>query len=147
MLPAYDRYHWQLHTALEKASWNIIDQPLTLEWERTRLFVDFGVVHESDAHLGRAIELKSIDVESGVEDLRDALGQYLLYRALIRHLQLQLELYLAITEEAYRMFFVDDLGALVCAEYDVRLLVFDPEREEIIQWLKLRNCAPSLSKC
>lgn len=139
MLPAHDRYHWQFQTALEKSNWEITAEPLTLEWEGTRIYVDFGAMGkppDSNVAIPCAFELKSLDEESGTEDLRDALGQYLLYRSIIRRVRADISLYLAVSALAYEQYFSTGVGAIVRQDYGLSIVVFDPDEEEIVQWWK-----------
>jgi hypothetical protein len=44
-------------------------------------------------------------------------------------------LYLAIRQGTYQEIFSEAIGALVIRKNSLRLLVFDPTKEEIVQWI------------
>jgi hypothetical protein len=81
------------------------------------------------------VEIKSFLGPSEIEDLRNALGQFILYRTLLRATEPDRILYLAIREATYLALFEEPVGQLIVEQEHLYLLVFDPEREEIIQWI------------
>jgi hypothetical protein len=44
-------------------------------------------------------------------------------------------LYLAVTRESYEGILTEKLGQLAVNRAHIPLIVFDPEREEIVQWI------------
>jgi hypothetical protein len=88
-MPAKDYFHDHVCTALEKDGWTITDDPLTVKWLGTTLQVDIGAERIVAAEKeGRkiAVEIKSFLRASKLEDLKDAIGQFIIYRsALKRH--------------------------------------------------------------
>ncbi len=84
-----------------------------------------------------AVEVKSFLARSAVQDLKEALGQFMLYEDA---LQLAPQhagrvLFLAVHEQAYAEVFGSDVGRLILINRRIRLVVFDPVREIIIQWM------------
>jgi hypothetical protein len=80
--------------------------------------------------------VKSLEGNSVVEALRDAIGQYMLYRAALKYLHATPpRLILAIPEQSYNGIISEPLGNLVIQEVNVNLLVFDVDREVIVKWL------------
>jgi hypothetical protein len=67
--------------------------------------------------------------------LEEALGQYLLYLAFLRAQEPDRLLYLAVPSEVWHNVFEEPIGQGVLAEYNLRLLVFDPVQERILQWM------------
>jgi hypothetical protein len=66
-----------------------------------------------------------------------AVGQYVVYRRLMLSLQLQRELYLAISLPVYTNFFQKKPAVMeVVTSEQIHLLVFDPHKQEIVQWIK-----------
>lgn len=60
-----------------------------------------------------------------------------MYRIAMRFWRLDAEnLYLAIPDVAYRGFFQETLTQLIISEMQLKLLVFSPEKEEIILWIR-----------
>lgn len=69
-----------------------------------------------------------------LEDLYQAIGQYILYRRALRDTEPDRPLYLAINEETFRLEFDDAIGESLRAKENIRLLVFDQQAEEIVLW-------------
>jgi hypothetical protein len=44
-------------------------------------------------------------------------------------------LFLAIPKEVHQGFFAEEFTQLSVAEYDLKIIVFDVEKDEILQWL------------
>jgi hypothetical protein len=81
-VPAKDIYHDSVKNALIKEEWIITHDPLTLRVGKKDMFVDLGAekflgAQKQDRKI--AVEIKSFIGASEIEDLRNALGQYILY--------------------------------------------------------------------
>jgi hypothetical protein len=70
-----------------------------------------------------------------VADLRDALGQYILYQNVLTVKEPDRTLFLAISDRVFIDIFEEDLGQLVITQNQLKILVFNLETEEIIQWI------------
>lgn len=70
-----------------------------------------------------------------MEDLEDALGQYILYHDVLQELEPDRILYLAIRKYVYDELFLDEVGSLLLKNKRLRLIVFDANAEEILQWI------------
>ena len=82
-----------------------------------------------------AVEIKSFLRDSILDDFYHALGQFLLYRKALQKLEPDRELYLAIRESVYlRLFSEPDMESLRVEE-KVKIMVFNPETEEIVKWI------------
>src|SRR5882672_6437374 len=98
-MAAKDIYHDHVRSALIKDGWTITNDPLRLRWGKKDYYVDLGAEQVIAAEmLGRriAVEIKSFVGPSMVDDMEKALGQYLIYRSIMRHLQPDRELFLAV---------------------------------------------------
>ena len=82
-----------------------------------------------------AIEIKSFVGTSEVEDLKNALGQYVLYEKIIKRQLLDRTLYLAIREATYNNLFRQEIGQILLEEKTLKLIIFNPEEEVITQWI------------
>ena len=51
------------------------------------------------------------------------------------YLSIEIPLYMAVPEAAYENIFQHVLGQAMINRYAIPLLIFDPVREEIIQWM------------
>ena len=139
-MPVRDFYHDAVKTALTKDGWTITHDPLTLRWGRKDLFVDLGAQKLLAAEKGDrriAIEIKSFLGCSEVNDLKTALGQYILYRDIMKELESEKdrELYLAVHRGVYADVFEEPLGRLLIDNGHLRLLVFDEHKEEVFRWI------------
>ena len=138
-MPAKDLFHENVKAALVKDGWKITNDPLALKWEARNLYVDLGGEKIFAAEKGEqkvAVEIKSFVSVSEVKDLENALGQYFLYLIVLREKEPKRKLYLAVTEEIFLDFFHEkDLGGLVIKGYNLSIIVFNPMKEEIVQWI------------
>jgi hypothetical protein len=137
-MAAKDLYHdYDVRSALVKDGWTITDDPFRLRWGKRDYYVDLGAEQFIAAEVpGRriAVEIKSFLGPSLVDDMEKALGQYLLYRSILKRIQPDRGLFLAVPESIAKV--IDEpLGCLLREDYDLRVVVFDPRKKEIIQWL------------
>lgn len=132
-------FHDNVKNALKKDGWIITDDPLKLQWQDRKLYVDLGAEKVFAAEKDEekiAVEIKSFVSLSEVKDLENALGQYFLYLIVLRENEPVRKLYLAITEEIFLDFFHEkDLGGLVTKGYNLSIIVFEPNEEKIVLWI------------
>lgn len=137
-MPAKDFYHDPVKNALVKDGWTITNDPLRLKWGVRELFVDLGLtklIAAQKAEQKIAVEIKGFTNPSMIADLEQALGQYLIYRAVLEEVQPDCLLYLAVRKATYQGIFTEPIGQLVINKYRVNLLIFESQKEEIIQWI------------
>lgn len=135
---AKDIYHGTVRTALEKDGWTITDDPLTLRVGLRDVFVDLGAQKLLAAEReGQkiAVEIKSFISQSLVKDWENAIGQYILYLKILSGLEPDRTLYLAIRQEIYVSFFSEEIVRVVLTDGLIKIIVFDPIQEVIIQWI------------
>ncbi len=107
-MPAKDIYHNAVRFALIKDGWEILTEDYTLEYGGDRLYVDIAAEKSLAAEKqGRKIlvEVKSFLGRSFVNDLEQAVGQYIVYRDILVEKELDFQLYLAITKGTYQNYF------------------------------------------
>jgi hypothetical protein len=137
-----DTYHEIVKTALVKDGWTISHDPLPIIYEGTAVSTDLGaekVTRNEDQRIAVeiiAVEVKDFDSRSLISEFEKALGQYRLYRALLRRNDPDRTIFLAVREEVYNTFFQLPAIQAVMGDDEIRLIVFDEEREEIVQWIK-----------
>ena len=137
-MPAKDIYHECAKNALIKDGWTITDDPLTLRLGKKEMYVDLGakkLLAAEKANKKIAIEVKSFIGPSEIKDLRDALGQYVLYHDVLERTEPERRLYLAITKAVFFDLFDEPIGQILIENQRVKLIVFDPKTEEIIKWI------------
>jgi XisH protein len=85
-MPARDIYHDAMKNALLKDGWTITHDPYHLPWGGKDMFVDLGAEQFLAAEKTNqliAVEIKSFLGPSLLDDLEKALGQFVLYRAVL----------------------------------------------------------------
>lgn len=139
-MPAKDIYHDTCKQALIKDGWTITHDPYFLRWGSKDLLIDLGAeklvaAQKDDRRI--AVEIKSFVGLSDVEDLKNALGQFILYQDLLVRTDTDRELFLAIRDATYRDLFEDStsIGKVLPENHRLKLLVFNVEQEEIVQWM------------
>lgn len=81
------------------------------------------------------MEIKSFLGDSEIDDLEKAIGQFVLYRAVLAARQPDRILFLAVPENVARDVFDAPLGRLMVANESVRFFGFDSESEVITRWI------------
>lgn len=138
-MPAKGFFHDAVKHALVKDGWAITDDPLRLRWGSKDLYVDLGaeqLVAAEKAEEQIAVEIKSFAGPSDVKDLEQAMGQFVLYHDVLARQQPARVLYLAVPDDVRHDIFQEPLGQLMLENKRLRLLVFDPQQEVILEWIK-----------
>ena len=137
-MPAKDIYHNTVITALEKDGWTITNDPLPLKIGKRTLNVDLGAEKLLAAEKqGRkiAVKLKSFVSASPVNNLEEAVGQYIVYEDILEQLEPERIIYLAIRAEVYAQIFSEPIGQLLLEKKRFKLIVFDSLKETIVRWI------------
>lgn len=147
-MPKRDKIHQIVKKALIKSGWQITDDPYVISYGERFLFIDLGA-EETDnineinsrvigAKQGEkliAIEIKEFTTPSPIVELEQAIGQYTLYQLLLKQVEPTRELYLAITTKMNEEIFSEPIGQLVIQELNLKLIIIDTNKEEVIQWI------------
>ena len=99
---------------------------------RYPLLADMRAQRDSDEII--VVEVKCF-VDDEVTELYTAIGQYMIYRNLLKQSPSNLHVYLAIPSDAYYGIF-RDIAMGVVSEAQIRLIVVDLENEVIERWLE-----------
>ena len=137
-MPARDTYHDSIKNALIKDGWTITHDPLRLQWGVKDMYVDLGaekIVAAEKAGRQIAVEIKSFGGASEINDIQNALGQYMVYRSVMARTEPDRTLYLAVHKEVFLDVFEEPLGHLLRDDYQVLLIVFDEQAEVILKWI------------
>lgn len=137
-MPRLDIIHNAVKNALIKDGWLITDDPYVIQYRRTVLYADLGAerpmaVERNGEKL--VVEVKSFVGASKMQDLKEALGQYDIYRYLLEEIAPDRKLYVAISHVAYSAFFTQDVTQLILNKHQLPIIVVDIEIEEIMQWI------------
>lgn len=136
---ARDLFHAVVRTGLEKDGWTITKDPLTFDYGDVSFQVDLGAerilaAERRDEKI--AVEIKSFLRASAVTDFYPALGQFLSYRLALKAVEPERSLYLAVPLDTYEDFFQLEFTQAAIQAYQLRLIVYDPVTEEIVQWIR-----------
>jgi hypothetical protein len=137
-MPARDTFHNIVKNALIKDEWTITNDPLKLKWGSKDMYVDLGAEQFLGAEKGNvkiAVEVKSFVGPSSMNDLENAVGQYIVYREVMKQTEPQRTLYLAVRRETYQEVFEESVGKLLLDNQHIRILVFDEDAEVIVKWI------------
>ena len=137
-MPKLDIIHYSVKNALIKDGWIITDDPYVIQYRRTTLYADLGAQQPIAAERpGQklVVEVKSFIGASKIQDLKEALGQYDIYRYLLEETAPDRKLYVAISSIAYKTFFTQDAIQLIVNRHQLPLIVVNTEVEEIVQWI------------
>jgi len=148
-MPQRDSIHNLVKQALIKEGWQITDDPYIISYGERFLFIDLGVTELTSlnscgktavigASLGDcrlAIEIKEFRGRSKIADLEQAIGQYVLYQILLRKVDPQRDIYLAITTNTHEEIFREPIGETVVSDLPLNLIVINPNKIEVQEWI------------
>ena len=136
-MSAKDFFHNAVRLALEKDGWLITNDPLSFTVDTLDFRIDLGAERLLGAEKeGQkiAVEIKSFLGQSEVAEFHIALGQTLNYRSVLRKKEPNRILYLAIGHEIYKEFFLIPFIQEIIAEHQLKLLIFEAIKQEIVLW-------------
>jgi hypothetical protein len=136
-MSARDIFHHAVRRGLEKDQWTITSDPLELEWDEVKVKIDLAAERLIAADRGEekiAVEIKSFIGTSPISDFHTALGQFLNYRIMLEINEPDRQLYLAVPQETYKIFFQSQFAKLAIERYQLKLIVYNPVEEAIVKW-------------
>ncbi len=138
-MSAKNIYHDAVIDALKADGWTITDDPHRLFIGRRRLSIDMsGERAALSAIRGTeriAVEVQSFLGNSDIDDFHRAVGQYAIYRAVLRSTDSERSLYLAVPDDVYTGLLSEPLGRLVVADLNVKVVAFHPVERRITRWI------------
>lgn len=137
-MPAKDIYHYNVKNALIKDGWRIVRDGYQIKFKEIKLYADLAAEVMFAAERDKQqiiIEVKSFLGTSRIRDFEAAVGQYVLYRLYLSQVFPEATVYLAISSDIYRSFFTKQAIEFAIKELDIKLIIVDVEREEIVQWI------------
>lgn len=137
-MPAKDFFHNTVKTSLEKDGWIITDENLFIKIDKIEFYIDLAaerILVAEKAGQKIAVEVKSFLGASDVTEFHTALGQFLNYRSALRNKEPERILYLAVSLDVYDDFFRSDFIQEIIAEHQVKMIIFEPQKEEVILWI------------
>ncbi|RCJ23504.1 fatty-acid oxidation protein subunit alpha [Nostoc sp. ATCC 43529] len=136
-MSAKDIFHEAVKRGLQKEGWVITHDPLVVKFGKDKMSIDLGAEQLLAAERGTekiAVEIKSFLGDSELFDYHAALGQFLNYRLALRLREPERVLFLAVPLSTYKSLFSRDFAQISVQEYQVKLIVYDPNDEVIVQW-------------
>ncbi|MBX9628624.1 MAG: hypothetical protein K2X82_32805 [Gemmataceae bacterium] len=138
-MSAKNVYHDAVVDALKADGWTITADPHRLTVGRRRLYVDLAgeraAVAAERAGERIAVEVQSFLSNSRIDDFHRAVGQYVVYRAVLRAEDPGRSLYLAVPTAAFESIFCERLGRIVSDDIGLKVVVFRPKQRRITQWI------------
>jgi len=137
-MSAKDVFHNVVRSALEKDGWTITDDPLFIKVTlRSEFFIDLAAEKLLKAEKKEqkiAVEIKSFIGRSTLSEFHLAVGQFLNYQLALEQVKSPRILYLAVPVDTYEGFFPDEFVQQAVERYHLKLLIFNPVKQEIVLW-------------
>ncbi|MBX3083925.1 MAG: hypothetical protein KF716_19980 [Anaerolineae bacterium] len=140
-MPVLDSCHHQISRALRRDGWTIADKPKYIGDAETEIFVYIDIEAFRDPN-GSPLETRTIYVEvkcfprkNVTQEIYIALGQYLIYRALLEKQAIAVPLFLAVPQPIYEATF-NTVFRKALHDSGIMMIVVDLETETIVQWIK-----------
>ncbi len=137
-MAAKDNFHEVVKISLVKDGWIITHDPLKVKYGEIKMQIDVGAEQLLAAAKGAekiAIEIKSFLSLSFINDFYNALGQFLSYKIALEIQEPERVLYLAVPQETFNEFFTLDFTRAAIERYDLKIIVYEIAKEEIVQWI------------
>lgn len=115
----------------------ITHDPLSIKVDEIEFYIDLAaerVLAAEKAGAKIAVEIKSFLGLSPVKEFHLALGQMLNYRSALKKIEPERILYIAIPKDTYQDFFSRIFVQDVLREHSIKLLIFDPVKEDVFLW-------------
>lgn len=134
-----DIFHDAVKHGLQKDGWTITNDPLRIRSGRVDMQIDLGAEKLLAATRDSqkiAVEVKSFTNPSNISEFHTALGQFLNYQVALEEQKSEFELFLAVPIGAFRTFFTLPFVQTVISRFQLKLLIYDPSEEVILEWKK-----------
>jgi hypothetical protein len=136
-MSAKDLFHDAVKQALVKEEWIITADSLIIKIEGVKFEIDLAaekILGAEKAGRKIAVELKSFLSTSAITDFHVALGQFLNYWLALQMKEPDRTLYLAVPFDTFNTFFQELFVREAVKFYQLKLVVYDPIKEEVIEW-------------
>jgi hypothetical protein len=136
---AKDVIHDAVKEALENDGWTITSEHYTVRYEEFTIYPDLAAERAFAAQRGTqkiAVEVKSFLGRSTVHEVRDAIGQYVMYQTYLADIEPERKVYLAISTQTYHDTFQLKAVQRLIQRFAVALIVVQIEQKEIVAWIE-----------
>lgn len=135
---ARDLFHENVKKALQEEGWMITDDPLTFKIGKVHVQIDLGAERLIAAERGSekiAVEIKTFGSLSFITALYEAIGKYIIYRNVLKLIQPERKLYLAVPESIFNRFFEEVVIRKTMQEEQFQLVIYNQTTQTIEQWI------------
>lgn len=135
-MPQEDKLHPAVVKALENDGWMITQEQIHFLVGKRNFWIDIQAEkHGLDGTQNIILlEVKGFS-EDSVNELRNAIGQYVIYQAILSLETQPPELYLAVSQTAYNGILNERIGSLVRARLGMKIVVVDENLMEVTDWI------------
>jgi len=130
-MPKPDNCEQAVAEALKREKWQV-SADKERRYKRRAVYIDLQAFRENQSTL---IEVKCFSGQALADEQYTAIGQYLIYRTVLRLNQITRSLYLAVPVTIYENKF-DDVMLETLKEHHIWLLIFDETSERSLQWIE-----------
>jgi len=137
-MPAFDVCHNQVVRALQKEGWNVEAEQVTFSLGKRRIFIDIQAVRGVNGNRQQMmlIEVKCFSNPKLVnEELYYAIGQYLVYRAMLAERKSEVALFMSIPELVFNLAFDLPIRRVI-ADSQIKLVIVNIESERVVRWIE-----------
>jgi hypothetical protein len=136
---ARDLFHQNVKEALIKEGWTVTDDPLSFKIGKMQVQIDLGAERLIAAEKGSeriAIEIKTFGSLSFITALYEAVGKYIIYRNVLKRLQPDRILFLALPETIFERFFEESVIRETVQEEGINLILYNQTDKLITRWIR-----------
>lgn len=138
-MPAIDQCEEQVINALETAGWVVTHQPFAIRVDKSRagyVYADLRLRQANNDQTIIIVEVKCFSsTRTQLDEFYQAVGQYVSYRNALQVNGIISPVYLSVPKAVYQSFFQIPLIEAVVQDTQIKLVVIDLEKEEVIQWI------------
>ena len=136
---ARDKFHKEVCEALIKEGWTITDDPLTFKVGNIQIQIDLGAELILGAERGTekiAVEIKTFGNDSFITALYEAVGKYIIYRNVLKIIQPERILFLAVPENIFKRYFGETVIQKTTQDEKFKIVVYNQLTQHITQWIE-----------
>ena len=136
---ARDKFHENVREALLKEGWNITDDPLTFKVGKIQVQIDLGAELILGAERGMdkiAVEIKTFGSFSFITSLYEAVGKYIVYRNVLKIIQPERILFLAVPENIFNRYFGEMVIQKTMQEERFKIVIYNQKTQIITKWIE-----------